>query len=137
MESNTFDILFSDQLIEHIHPDDTKLHFELAHRILKVGGKYIFRTPHSLSGPYDISRYFSDEPECFHLKEWTYLEIKTLLLDLKYANFQARFRKKTLDLRLPFIYFAMLEKILKCFPKHSIKKIAKLLIPTLYGVATK
>lgn len=137
IESNSIDILFSDQLIEHFHPEDTKLHLELVHRILKVGGKYIFRTPHSLSGPYDVSVFFCDEAECFHLKEWTYTEIKTLLMDLKYSDFRTRWRGKGIDLRLPYNYFAMCEQILGLFPKRYIKKVAKYLIPSLYGVAIK
>ena len=47
----------------------------LAHRLLRPRGRYIFATPHRFSGPHDISRYFSDEPRGFHLKEWTYGEL--------------------------------------------------------------
>jgi 2-polyprenyl-3-methyl-5-hydroxy-6-metoxy-1,4-benzoquinol methylase len=74
IEANSIDLIFSDQFIEHLHPDDTFLHFELAFSLLKPGGKYIFRTPHAFSGPYDVSMYFSDIPQGFHLKEWTYSE---------------------------------------------------------------
>jgi SAM-dependent methyltransferase len=137
IESNSIDIMFSDQLIEHFHPKDTKFHFELVHRILRVGGKYVFRTPHLLSGPHDISQYFCDEPECFHLKEWTYTEIKTILTDLKYSGFHTRWHGKGIDLRLPYKYFAMCEQILGLFPKRYIKKVAKYLIPSLYVVAVK
>ena len=140
IESNSIDIIFSDQLIEHFHPEDTKLHFELAHRILKVGGKYVFRTPHSLTGPHDVSQYFSDEPECFHLKEWTYIEIKTMLMDLKYSDFCTHWRAKGIDLRMPYNYFAMCEQVLGLIPKryrYIIRVAAKYLIPSLYGVAIK
>jgi SAM-dependent methyltransferase len=137
IESNSIDIVFSDQLIEHIHPDDTKLHFILIHRILKNGGKYVFRTPHSLTGPHDVSGYFSDEPECFHLKEWTYIELKSMLTDLKYSKFCARWHAKGIDLRMPYTYFVMCEQILGLFPKRYTKVAAKYLIPSLYGVAIK
>ena len=69
------DMVFSYQFLEHLHPDDVPLHFEMVHRILKPGGKYIFSTPHRFSGPHDVSRHFCDTPEAFHLKEWTYREI--------------------------------------------------------------
>ncbi|MDN3671163.1 class I SAM-dependent methyltransferase [Echinicola jeungdonensis] len=137
VESNSIDILFSDQLIEHFHPEDTELHFKLVHRILKKGGKYVFRTPHRLSGPHDISAYFCDEAECFHLKEWTYSEIKALLKDLNYSDFLTRWRGSRIDVSLPYIYFGALEKILPIFPKKYIRKTAKRLIPSLYGVAIK
>lgn len=35
----TVDVVFSDQLVEHFHPEDTKLHFELAYSLLRPGGK--------------------------------------------------------------------------------------------------
>lgn len=137
IKNNSIDILFSDQLIEHIHPEDTKLHFELVHRILKVGGKYIFRTPHPLTGPHDVSGFFCDEAECFHLKEWSYTEIKTMLTDLKYSNFHTRWHRKGIDLRLPYYYFSMCEQVLSIFPKRYIKIVAKYLIPSVFGVAIK
>src|SRR5262245_59143349 len=42
IEENSVDIIFSYNLIEHLHPEDTELHFELAYHILKHGGKYVF-----------------------------------------------------------------------------------------------
>jgi hypothetical protein len=137
IKSNSIDIVFSDQLIEHFHPEDTKLHFESVYRILKVGSKYVFRTPHSLTGPHDVSRYFSDEPECFHLKEWTYIEIKRMLMELNYSNFSTHWRAKGIDFRLPYNYFAICEQILGLIPDRYRRVAAKYLIPSLYGVVTK
>jgi SAM-dependent methyltransferase len=65
VKNDSIDIVFSDQLIEHLHPDDTSHHFKLVYRILKPNGKYIFRTPHAITGPHDVSRYFSDIPVGF------------------------------------------------------------------------
>jgi hypothetical protein len=36
---------------------------------------YVLRTPHRHGGPHDVSRYFSDEPLGFHLREWTFTEL--------------------------------------------------------------
>lgn len=133
------DVIFSDQLIEHFHPDDTRLHFELAHRLLKDGGIYVFRTPHILKGPHDVSMYFSDVPECFHLKEWTYREIRKLLLEIGYSAFrswQYRYRTGT-AYRLPYAYFAVVEAVLSPFPRRRIRRLAQFLLPQLYGVAVK
>ncbi|MGH8055857.1 MAG: class I SAM-dependent methyltransferase, partial [Candidatus Entotheonellia bacterium] len=71
LADDSIDVMFSDQLIEHLHPEDTGGHLQTAQRLLKRGGRYIFTTPHRFTGPHDISRYFSDEAEGFHLKEWT------------------------------------------------------------------
>ncbi|WP_166442965.1 class I SAM-dependent methyltransferase [Phragmitibacter flavus] len=73
------DVIFSYQFLEHLHPDDVEPHFENVSRLLKPGGWYVFDTPHRLSGPHDVSRYFGKELNCFHFQEWTYGEmIKTL-----------------------------------------------------------
>lgn len=69
------DLAFSYQFLEHIHPDEVPDHFRLVHRALRPGGRYILDTPHRYSGPHDISRYFSDTPDGFHLKEWTHREL--------------------------------------------------------------
>lgn len=76
---DSVDVVFSYQFIEHLHPDDVMPHFELARRILRPGGVYVFSTPHAFSGPHDVSRFFSDEPEGFHFKEWTFTEMAALL----------------------------------------------------------
>ncbi|MDA7916155.1 class I SAM-dependent methyltransferase [Verrucomicrobia bacterium] len=75
LPAGTADIGFSYQFLEHLHPDDVPLHFEMAHKLLKTGGKYIFSTPHVFSGPHDISAHFCKTPEGFHFKEWTFKEM--------------------------------------------------------------
>lgn len=72
---NSVDLAFSYQFVEHLHPEDVPAHFEMVQRVLKPGASYVFSTPHRFSGPHDISRYFTDTPSGFHLKEWTYREI--------------------------------------------------------------
>ena len=45
---------------------------------MKPGGVYLLRTPHAFTGPHDISKYFSDTPQGFHMKEYTFREIRDL-----------------------------------------------------------
>lgn len=73
------DVCFSYQFLEHLHPDDVGPHFEIARRVLKSGGVYVFDTPHRYTGPHDISAFFTDELECFHFQEWTHREMRKLL----------------------------------------------------------
>jgi SAM-dependent methyltransferase len=82
------DLVFSYQLLEHLHPDDMLLHFQLVHRLLKPGGSYVFSTPHRHSGPHDISRYFSDVPQGFHLKEWTYWELASVAKEAGFRHWK-------------------------------------------------
>ena len=68
----SYDVVISDQVLEHLHPDDVGPHLSGVHQILKADGRYIFRTPHRFSGPHDVSRVFKcDEPQGMHLKEYT------------------------------------------------------------------
>lgn len=72
----TYDVLISDQLIEHIHPEDLESHLRGAYSILKSGGRYIFNTPSKYTGPHDVSRVFKrPAPECMHLKEYACREM--------------------------------------------------------------
>lgn len=73
------DVCFSYQFLEHLHPDDVGPHFEIARRVLKPGGVYVFDTPHRYTGPHDISAFFTDDLECFHFQEWTHREMRKLL----------------------------------------------------------
>ena len=137
IDPGSVDVVFSFQLIEHIHPEDTGNHFELVYKILKPGGKYVFQTPHAMSGPYDISKYFSDVAEGFHLKEWTYREIKPLLLKSGFSSILPRLSTAGIDIKIPFEYYSGLEKIIEKFPRKFRRLISKRLIPMLYAVAIK
>jgi 2-polyprenyl-3-methyl-5-hydroxy-6-metoxy-1,4-benzoquinol methylase len=76
----SYDIVISNEVLEHLHPDDMEAHLCGSHQILKPGGRYIFDTPHRFTGPYDVSRVFKcDKPLGMHLKEYTYREFVTVL----------------------------------------------------------
>lgn len=75
----SFDAAISQQLLEHLHPDDAQLHMQEISRVLKKGGRYVLETPNKLTGPADVSRFFTDgEAEGFHLKEYRITEMVTL-----------------------------------------------------------
>lgn len=137
IENGSIDIVFSDQLIEHFHPEDTKFHFELVLRILKPNGKYIFRTPHFSTGPHDISGYFSDVPEGFHLKEWSYHELSRLLREVTYSSTRAYWHRRTINIRMPRFYYAACEMVFGLLPKQIVRPIARYLVPSIYCVVVK
>ncbi len=75
-EVGKYDLILSDQVIEHLHPDDIKEHFESALRILKPNGRYIFNTPHLFLGPADVSAVFGcSAAKGMHLKEYKFREL--------------------------------------------------------------
>lgn len=137
IKDNSIDIVFSDQLIEHLHIDDTRLHFETIKRILKPGGLYLFRTPHAYNGPHDVSKYFSNTSEGFHLKEWTFIELKDFLDKVGYNTIHAFWNAKVINIKLPFIYFYVTEKCLSPFPARLKRKLSRFLLPTITMSATK
>ena len=137
VQDDSVDIAFSDQMIEHLHPEDTRLHFELILRILKPGGKYVFRTPQALTGPHDISAHFSDVPEGLHLKEWTFGEMLELVKTIGFSKFHAYWHKRGISLEMPFFYYISCERILGLFPKSIARPMVRLLIPYIYRIAVK
>jgi SAM-dependent methyltransferase len=69
------DLVYSNQLMEHLHPDDAMEQLRNIAEALKPGGRYICITPNRLTGPHDISAGFDSEPRGFHLREYTYREL--------------------------------------------------------------
>lgn len=137
MEDESVDVVFSDHLIEHIHLEDTMLHFKLAWRILKRGGVYIFRTPHACAGPHDISGYFSDEPEGFHIKEWTYGELKRMISNAAYRRFLTFGNRGDIVIRIPCRLLLFYEGVLDLLPARSAKRISAFLLPGICAAAVK
>jgi len=114
---SSVDLVFSNQLIEHFHPEETKDHFQLVYDLLKNSGSYLFKTPHRFSGPWDVSRYFSNTAEGFHLKEWTYTELIKLMKRIGFRDIKTYYYMKYFFFKLPVWYFFVKEKLLLVFPK--------------------
>jgi SAM-dependent methyltransferase len=123
------DVVFSDQFIEHLHPDDADLHFQLVFKLLKPGGSYIFRTPHAFHGPFDVSAYFSDVPEGFHLKEWTYAELRARFRALAFSSWRGGLKRRGRYHDLPVGLFAGYEKIIDRLPHRARRIAARALLP--------
>jgi SAM-dependent methyltransferase len=123
------DVVFSDQFIEHLHPDDVDRHFRLVWRLLKPGGSYIFRTPHAFHGPFDISEYFSDVAEGFHLKEWTYAELRRRLRAAGFSSWRGGLKRKGRYHELPIGLFADYERMIRWLPYRARRIAARVLLP--------
>ena len=86
-EPGSFDYLISDQVVEHLHPDDIITHFRTALILLKPGGSYIVRTPHRRHGPQDLSRVFKlENPVFMHLHEFNFLEFDYICRESGYSD---------------------------------------------------
>lgn len=133
----SFDILFSYQFLEHLHPDDVALHFDMAARLLRPGGVYVFDTPHRYSGPHDVSRFFGDSLECFHFKEWTFGEMRRLLGQHGFQKCEALRRGKLLKGGALNGLHETLEAGLGILPRGLQKRLSGRLFQSVSMVATR
>ena len=129
MPDSIADILFSDHFIEHLHPEDVGHHLCLAIKLLKKNGKYIFRTPHAFFGPWDVSFFFSDKAEGFHLKEWTFTELDKVIKNAGYGKCVGYWRVVKDYIKIPIGYFKVTESIIGMVPHTLRKRVARYFIP--------
>lgn len=71
----TVDVVYSNQLMEHLHPDDVQVQLLNVYRSLAHRGQYVCITPNRLIGPHDVSRGFDREATGMHLREYTNLDL--------------------------------------------------------------
>ncbi|MFZ1028978.1 MAG: methyltransferase domain-containing protein [Limnoraphis robusta] len=126
---NSVDIAYSHQLMEHLHPDDAVEQLQNIYKTLAPKGKYICITPHRLSGPHDISKYFDEVARGFHLKEYTVTELYKLFRKVGFS--QVLWVKSTekfhLEIPLNMATLPLIsgsEVILEKFPYALRKKVA-------------
>lgn len=134
---NSVDLLFSDQFIEHLHPEDVPHHYALARSLLVPGGKYVFRYPHRYRGPSDISRLFSDTPEGFHLNESTFTETVEHLKRAGFFQFQCYWFLRGMRVPLPFWLVRGAERLTKNLPFRLRRLLAHGLFPAVQMSATR
>lgn len=94
-------VAYSNQLMEHLHPEDALDQLTNIYRALAPGGVYICLTPNRLTGPHDISRYFDPVATGFHLKEYTCTELIALFQSVGFRSVQQCLRKGNTYVRVP------------------------------------
>jgi len=138
---NSYDIVISDQVIEHLHPDDLCEHFKGVMSILSNGGSYVFGTPHRHAGSYDVSGVFRcDKTKGMHLKEYTYAELKQLLAQAGFEYIYAVLRIPTSSTILTTVgnllgpmakprtsrtylaYLSVVEKLISLLPRQGLRR---------------
>lgn len=133
--SGTYDAVISNNVIEHLHPDDLIDHLSGVRSILKEGGKYLFTTPHAYTGPSDISRVFGrDAPEGMHLREYTYGDVLNALTISGWARVRAVWKvprrvasltglNSTASPSCLYLYhLRMIERCISLLPRQSYKR---------------
>ncbi|WP_442508743.1 class I SAM-dependent methyltransferase [Novipirellula sp. SH528] len=110
------DVAYSNQLMEHLHPDDALEQLENVFRSLKPGGAYICVTPNKLSGPHDVSKYFDDTPTGFHLKEYSTTELASIFRNAGFGKVNPYIWVKEKLIVLPLMPVQVLETTLGWLP---------------------
>ena len=111
--NDSIDLAYSDQLMEHLHPDDAVDQLANIYRSLVPGGRYICITPNRLSGPHDVSQYFDDVASGFHLKEYTLRELSGIFSRVGFRRFQALVGARGFELRVPALFPRTIEFLLE------------------------
>lgn len=84
--AGSVDVAYSDQLMEHLHPDDALEQLRNIFIALKPGGRYLCITPNRLLGPHDVSRYFDDVATGLHLREYTTGDLRRLMREVGFRE---------------------------------------------------
>jgi SAM-dependent methyltransferase len=93
--NETFDVIFSDNVFEHIAPIDVSSHLRSIYQSLKNKGKLIIIMPNRLFGPSDVTRiidytYSNKIPALgTHLNESTYSDMLAILKESNFKNFKS------------------------------------------------
>lgn len=119
-------LAYSNQLMEHLHPDDAAEQLRNIATSLQPGGAYICVTPNRLSGPHDISVLFDDVPRGFHLREYTTGELRSLFLASGFRRVDAFARVKRWGAQVPAAPVIALERALDRLPADLRRRGARL-----------
>jgi len=130
--AESVDLVFSNQLMEHLHPDDAGEQVRNIRAALVDGGKYVCITPNRLTGPHDVSKHFTDVAVGFHLREYTIAELRTLFLSSGFRDARVclALGGEVLAI-LPGSFYVVIERVLARLPRRVRRKglVRKLLDP--------
>jgi len=118
LPSGEVDFAYSNQLMEHLHPDDAADQLTEVYRVLKSGGCYMCITPSRVTGPHDVSCYFDYEATGFHLREYDYGVLQALFRKAGFQNFSCSASIKGREIRVPYFAVRAAERGLLLLPPH-------------------
>ena len=120
LDTGCADLVYSNQLMEHLHPDDAERQLREVCRILKPGGTYVCSTPSRITGPHDISCYFGHEPTGFHLREYDHDTLAAMFRAAGFRSARAQVTIKGHRLTLPVAPVGMMERLVMRLP-HAVR----------------
>jgi SAM-dependent methyltransferase len=120
------DLVFADQLIEHLHPADAEAIHRDIFTALRPGGAFICYSPNRLLGPHDLTRYFDGEaPEGLHLREYSLRELAELLRRRGFARVRPLVGARSLWLPAPLWLLGLVEDGLAALSPRARRRLAR------------
>ncbi len=122
LPNSSVDVVYSNQVLEHLHPEDCRAVLTESLRVLKPGGRLLALTPSSLTGPHDISRHVTDYPEYpvaagLHLIEYDSGGLIALVSDVGFKSLELFIGSNSNGLRVPAAIGPWLDRALKLLPR--------------------
>jgi SAM-dependent methyltransferase len=118
----SIDLAYSNQLMEHLHPDDAAEQLREIFNALAPGGTYLCFTPNSMTGPHDVSRGFDRVATGLHLHEYTVTELHRMLKEVGFKHAEVIFPRRRM--RLPVGAVKALESAVGALPSGLSHKVA-------------
>jgi SAM-dependent methyltransferase len=119
------DLAYSNQLMEHLHPDDAMEQLQNIHAALAPNGRYVCITPSRLTGPHDVSKHFDRAPHGFHLKEYSTYEMSALFKRVGFRKLRAAIGGKGAFWLVPVWLVTPFERALELLPVGLRQTIAR------------
>lgn len=124
--AGSVDMAYSNQLMEHLHPDDAFMQLKNIYNALAQGGSYLCITPNRLNGPHDVSRHFDTVATGFHLREYTVSELSDLFKRVGFSKVQVYLCIKGKSLFVPLLPVRLAERLLDALPYALRRTIASI-----------
>jgi SAM-dependent methyltransferase len=110
------DVAYSNQVMEHLHPDDVHDQLRSIHSVLAEDGVYVCVTPNRLCGPHDVSKYFDAVATGFHLKEYSWRELSRLFMQAGFSRVTAYIGGMGYHIPCPLFLLRALEWVIEPLP---------------------
>ena len=119
LPENSVNVAYSNQVMEHLHPDDAFEQIQNIYDSLSCTGIYICITPSRLNGPHDISRHFDTVPMGLHLREYSASELISLFKEVGFSKVRTYMGGKGFFATFPEFLVRSLETTLEAIPYSS------------------
>jgi SAM-dependent methyltransferase len=114
----SIDVAFSDQVMQHLHPEDAREQLDNIRRSLKAGGVYVCFMPHRACGPQDVSGYFGEQPCGLHLHEYSAREARKLFLEAGFTRLRFYAGGRGFFMHVPYALLSAAEACLEALPRR-------------------